>query len=591
MAALSAATAKRADPNLHITALVPTDEGLPDCPAAQVLSELADDLRLVQPLHRKSGYFPDNKRHLALVQADRIVFADADTIVFGSLTALAAKFASFDVAARPSDWVWAAGYRREFAPDLGSPVNGGLVVMSRCFCLEWAARCPDRHMTLATDERRGELVRWMASVSPQLWHREEFALSEEIWSGRWSVGLMSQSDCYLLSRWPEEDDAHGWSSACVLHTYGALWNRCLARLVESDLLPIEWPAMLGPNPAPARATGPTRAELDGRCTDEWLRWVAAELFRGRPREAVVAVMVERGFPQWYASERVHGVAADPIFVGAAYAGRQQRKLASILDVQRELMLHVGFQLQRLRVDPDEFRDRYLLSSLPVVVTGLIDHWPALARWSPQYLAERYGDISVEISHRRESDPNYEANYEQLTATVSLRRFVEMVNAGGTSNDYYLTARNQALAKTELRGLLSDLGPIEGYLVDAPNDPPRLWFGPAGTVTPLHVDARGVLFAQIHGRKRFKLIAPCFTRWLYNDDRCFSSVDLSHSIDFNRYPLMRDVPILETMLEPGDVLFIPITWWHWVEAVDVSISLSFTNLIRNEPPLGWLESGQ
>jgi mannose-6-phosphate isomerase-like protein (cupin superfamily) len=40
--------------------------------------------------------------------------------------------------------------------------------------------------------------------------------------------------------------------------------------------------------------------------------------------------------------------------------------------------------------------------------------------------------------------------------------------------------------------------------------------------------------------------------------------------------MRGVPVIDIVLEPGECVFLPLGWWHWVKSLDVSISLSFTN---------------
>ena len=77
------------------------------------------------------------------------------------------------------------------------------------------------------------------------------------------------------------------------------------------------------------------------------------------------------------------------------------------------------------------------------------------------------------------------------------------------------------------------------------------------------------------RKQVKLISPAYLPELYNHKNCFSQVDLE-AIDFERYPLFRGVQVQEFTLQPGDVLFIPVGWWHHVRALDVTITISFTN---------------
>ena len=37
---------------------------------------------------------------------------------------------------------------------------------------------------------------------------------------------------------------------------------------------------------------------------------------------------------------------------------------------------------------------------------------------------------------------------------------------------------------------------------------------------------------------------------------------------------RNVPFVDCILEPGDLLYIPIGWWHYVRGLSVSFSVSF-----------------
>jgi hypothetical protein len=39
------------------------------------------------------------------------------------------------------------------------------------------------------------------------------------------------------------------------------------------------------------------------------------------------------------------------------------------------------------------------------------------------------------------------------------------------------------------------------------------------------------------------------------------------------------PVLETIIGPGEAIFLPVGWWHQVEALDLSASMSFTNFRR------------
>jgi hypothetical protein len=236
-AEVSVGTLRRHDPDVHVTLLVPGRPDRDDRAAAGRLLALADEVRYVAPLHEASGYFQDNRCHLGELDADQIVYLDADTFVFGSVRSLAARFADVDVAGRPSSWIWRCGYERRLAPDITVAFNGGVLCLSRAFCAEWTRELPSRHAGFLCGARRRELVAWLRSVTPHAYHRDEFVLSELAWSGRWRAATMNATDCRLLDRWPAEEDPESWLAATVFHTYSREWDACLERLGECIDLP------------------------------------------------------------------------------------------------------------------------------------------------------------------------------------------------------------------------------------------------------------------------------------------------------------------------------------------------------------------
>jgi ribosomal protein L16 Arg81 hydroxylase len=55
-----------------------------------------------------------------------------------------------------------------------------------------------------------------------------------------------------------------------------------------------------------------------------------------------------------------------------------------------------------------------------------------------------------------------------------------------------------------------------------------------------------------------------------------------AIDVERYPSVEHARVIECTLEPGELLFLPIGWWHYVEALDASVTMTYTNFLeRND----------
>lgn len=271
---------------------------------------------------------------------------------------------------------------------------------------------------------------------------------------------------------------------------------------------------------------------------------------------------------------------EPAFLAALKMQQLHRKLESVLENQQKLWEmapqyeHVE---KRSHVAVDEFIARYVIGCRPLVLTGVTHDWPAMQRWSAQDLKARFGHLAVEIQAERSADPNYEQNKLDHRRSANLGEFVDQVLNGGATNDYYLTANNEALRRPAFAPLLADIDTLPEVCDRA--ELARLssfWFGPAGTHTPLHHDTLMLFHTQVVGRKRWRFISPLQTPRLYNHNNVFSPIDLD-SPDFARFPLFRDVKVLEVIAQPGDTVFLPLGGWHQVTALDISLSFSYSNL--------------
>lgn len=113
--------------------------------------------------------------------------------------------------------------------------------------------------------------------------------------------------------------------------------------------------------------------------------------------------------------------------------------------------------------------------------------------------------------------------------------------------------------------------------DEDNITVNAWFGPGGTVSPLHQDPQLNFLAQVVGSKYIRLYSPEDTDKLYPHQSQLlhntSQVEVENP-DSERFPEFAKAPYLECVLQPGEVLFIPVRHWHYVRSLELSFSVSF-----------------
>ena len=207
---------------------------------------------------------------------------------------------------------------------------------------------------------------------------------------------------------------------------------------------------------------------------------------------------------------------------------------------------------------------------------MMDDWPAMRKWDLDYFARQFGDRVVEVQMGRTAGANYETEREKYIHKIRFGDFVEKVRTAGQTNDFYLTANNNSANRAILPELWDDIVQVPEYLAaDQPGG--FFWMGPAGTITPFHHDLTNNFMAQVIGRKRIKLAPSWDLPAMRNYLHCFSQVD-GRVTPAAPYPGLDEPQILDFLLNPGEILFLPIGCFHFVEGVDISVTVSFTNFV-------------
>lgn len=323
--------------------------------------------------------------------------------------------------------------------------------------------------------------------------------------------------------------------------------------------------------------------------DAWRGWIAENLILGAQPPALLGVMMQSGIAEQSARMELDAAMRSPYLRGAARMHNRVAKRDWVLGIQSRLNQLAPQQVpRRARLPGQVFFDEHYRRNQPVIITGMLDDCAARGKWTFDYLAAQLGEREVEVQFGRDADPNYEMNSMQHKRRMPFGQYVAMVREAGVTNDFYMTANNDGQNREALRELMSDLPPLDAYL--QPGSSGFFWFGPAGTITPFHHDLTNNFMIQVAGRKRVRLIAPCDTPKLYNQRHCYTPVD-GRNIDLQRFPLMAGVPVIDCVLEPGEILFLPVGWWHFVEALDVTITISTTHFRWDNDFYTWYSANQ
>lgn len=245
------------------------------------------------------------------------------------------------------------------------------------------------------------------------------------------------------------------------------------------------------------------------------------------------------------------------------------------------------EVERIKdISIEEFQARYR-DNKPVVLEGVAKEWQVRSVMTPANIRNMFGSINVNV---RETDNELDMFFGDDSFGASRRKYmqikdyIDLICAKDTFEERppYLANIDFDLpqGRQYLHQLKSLLAFPDFFRDNTTGSSVCLWIAAPGQKSTIHNDNYHNLNAQIYGTKSYLLYPRDQHDVLYAkyiNDTCWASPVDPQQADLEKYPAFKEAKGYEAVLNAGDMLYIPIFWFHQAFARTVSIS---TNMFIN-----------
>ncbi|MCF6437902.1 cupin-like domain-containing protein [Pseudoalteromonas luteoviolacea] len=235
-----------------------------------------------------------------------------------------------------------------------------------------------------------------------------------------------------------------------------------------------------------------------------------------------------------------------------------------------------------------FQRDFLSQNKPVIIEGFADSWRAVSSWGPQFWSDNYGDKEMlclaSKSHQYPDFSELSMGEIPIPEPTSFKSYIDRVTTLSQDEPSFLSLNRIIFSHGPRRPYNKhiDLAQYQNDF-ETPDliDKARLelglmWMQAKGTQSWMHQDQFENLYVQVQGQKRIIMAAPEDASNVYYNMHhpYYCEVDI-FDIDYARFPLLKNAKLYEIVLNPGDMLFIPVFWFHAVESLgDFNLSLNW-----------------
>ncbi len=246
-------------------------------------------------------------------------------------------------------------------------------------------------------------------------------------------------------------------------------------------------------------------------------------------------------------------------------------------VHFKLLLIMELQnVERIQAEKDLFKERFYKPQIPCVLTNFTQDW-GLRNWTADYLKSVAGNDQVKLYSNAYDNGQTLDTFIKPQTEINFGDYLDIM----TSN-----------VETDLRLFLFDIFKEHPDLTEQIVNPDiganllkyrYSFFGTKNSATRMHydIDYSNVFLSQFMGRKHVLLFERNQGLNLYQIPyTTHSFVDFSKlgNPDYEaKFPRLDKLNGYELILEPGETLFMPSGYWHFISYLDSSFSVALRSL--------------
>lgn len=236
------------------------------------------------------------------------------------------------------------------------------------------------------------------------------------------------------------------------------------------------------------------------------------------------------------------------------------------------------------VSTKQFFQDIIPKNKPVIIKGLVDHWPIIkeSKQSSLKLYQYLSKKSVKSDNKVqtfEASKSIKGRYFYQDTTLKYNFTEKSQSFSQAIKTIYELTQQQNSDLSVYTGSIASFSHVKGFVEENPHPfqlnpkiEPRFWLGNSSTVST-HYDEFDNIACLVSGKRTFTLFPTEQVKNLYPGpiDRSpagapMSMVDIDNP-DFNKHPKYKEAlnHALIAELEPGDGFYNPPLWWHNVRS--------------------------